>query len=54
MAVGMTVTETMSERPTAQLMATAMSPNSWPTSSFRKRIGMNTASVVSVEDRTAP
>ena len=53
-AVGMTVTETSSERPTAQEIASAMSPKSCPTSSSRKRIGTNTARVVRVDAITAP
>ncbi len=52
--VGMSVTETMSERPTEQLIASAMSRKSWPASSSTNRTGRKTASVVNVEARTAP
>ena len=53
-SMGIRVTDTISDRPTEQLMASAMSRNSWPASSSMNRMGMNTASVVSVDDTTAP
>ncbi len=46
--------DTIRLRATAQLMASAMSPNSWPTSSFMKMIGTKTAMVVAVLASTAP
>ncbi len=46
--------ETMSESRTETEMATAMSRNNCPTSSFMTRMGMNTMMVVSAETSTAP
>ena len=53
-ATGTTSTETISDRTTAALIANAMSPKSWPASSFTKSTGRNTATVVSVLASTAP
>ena len=50
----MTVTEKSIERPTAALMARAMSRNNWPASSWMKTTGRNTATVVNVDAVTAP
>ena len=50
----MTVTETTSDSMTETEIATAMSRNSWPTSSCMTRIGMKTMTVVSAETSTAP
>ena len=49
----MTVIETSRESMTETEIATAMSRNSWPTSSSSTRIGMNTMTVVSAETSTA-
>ena len=54
LAVGMTVTETISERVTAAQMASEISRKSFPASSSIVRTGPKTAIVVSVEERTAP
>ena len=51
---GITVIATTNESRTATEMATAMSRNSWPTSSCMTRTGMKTMTVVSAETRTAP
>jgi hypothetical protein len=53
-AVGISVTETSSDRPTEQLMARAMSRKSCPASSSTNSTGRKTASVVAVEATTAP
>jgi hypothetical protein len=53
-AGGITVTDTRSERPTEQLIASAMSRKSCPACSCTKRMGRKTARVVSVEATTAP
>ncbi len=52
--VGITVIATMSDKPTAKLMANAMSLNSCPTSCSTRITGINTPMVVSVEANTAP
>ena len=53
-SAGITVIDTTSESSTETDMATAMSRNSWPTSSSITRIGMKTMTVVSAETSTAP
>ena len=53
-SAGMTVTATRSDSSTVTEMATAMSRNIWPTSSWVARIGRNTMTVVSAETSTAP
>ena len=52
-SAGITVTATTSESSTETEMATAMSRNSCPTSSFITRIGMNTMTVVNADTSTA-
>ena len=53
-SAGITVIETTSDSSTETEIATAMSRNNCPTSSFMTRIGMNTMTVVSAETSTAP
>ena len=52
--VGITVIATIRLRPTAQLMATAISANNCPISSSIRITGANTAMVVRVLASTAP
>ena len=51
---GMTVTDTNNERSTATDMATAISRNNCPTSSFDINTGTKTRTVVKADTRTAP
>jgi len=53
-SMGMTDTDTNSDRLTAQVTAMAMSLKSCPASSWMKTTGRNTATVVRVEASTAP
>ena len=53
-SAGIRVTATSSDRMTETDIATAMSRNSWPTSSSSTRMGMNTITVVRADTRTAP
>ena len=53
-SAGTTVIATSRESSTATAMATAISRNSWPTSSFMMRMGTNTRTVVKAETRIAP
>ncbi len=50
----MTVSETISDNPTAAAMANAMSRKSCPAESWINRMGVNTTIVVSVDASTAP
>ncbi len=52
--VGITVTETKSDRAMLELMVMAMSSNICPASSSMKTMGRNTARVVKVAARMAP
>ncbi len=52
--LGMALTDTTRLSMMAKVMAMAMSLKSWPASSSMKMTGKNTATVVTVEAKTAP